>query len=107
MKVRIQMRYVRWLGWVFAGLLLLNASVGAAVAAREDPLEGRVLEHSNGTLYLYHAGLNFTVVPADVADPLIDAIPTASFEQWQSAFGSTPAPRPSVPNNPEPFPGYS
>jgi len=110
-------------GWLLAALLLLQnaAAVGAAPAA--NPLEGRVLQQSDGTLYLYHDGVKFLLPLADVGDGVIAAIPTATTDQWNAMFateqGTTLAPNggtdeiagqhypPAAPGQPEPFPGYS
>ncbi|MBV9359499.1 MAG: hypothetical protein JO023_28645 [Chloroflexi bacterium] len=116
------MKPSNWLGWLLAAVLLLyNTSVGLA-ASGPNPLEGRLLQESNGTLYLYHNGVKFLLTPADVGDSVIDAIPTATSDQWNTMFttseGSTPAPSsgldeiagqhyPAAPGQPAPFPGYS
>ncbi|MBV9354902.1 MAG: hypothetical protein JO023_05190 [Chloroflexi bacterium] len=116
------MRRITWAGWAVAGLLLLhNAAVGLA-ASGPNPLEGRLLQESNGTFYLYHDGFKFLLASADVGDSVIDAIPTATTDQWNTMFttseGSTAAPSsgleeiagqhsPAAPGQPAPFPGYS
>jgi hypothetical protein len=82
------------LGWLVAALVLLvNASVTVAAPSLDNPLEGHLLQHSGGVVYLYHAGSKFTVQVADVGDHVIDAIPTAADVEWQALFGDTPAPR--------------
>jgi hypothetical protein len=116
------MRRIAWLGWPLAGLLLLqNVTAGLAAPATDNPLEGRVLWHSGGNVYLYHQGFKFLVERAEVGDQVIDAIPAGSPEQWAALLsGSAPvqlqgAPQPSpagehqpaAPGQPEPFPGYS
>jgi hypothetical protein len=116
------MRRIAWAGWALAGLLLLyNASIGLA-ASGPNPLEGRLLQESNGAFYLYHNGFKFLIAPADVGDGVIDAIPTATPDQWNTLFttseGSTATPSsgldeiagqhyPAVPGQLAPFPGYS
>jgi hypothetical protein len=116
------MKRVSWTGWFIAGLLLLQNSVNVLAAPTDtNPLEGHLLQHSTGTWFLYHNGVKFAVQAAEVGDTVIDAIPAASPEQWDSFFGGsftvTPAiaPRqgpagqqyPAAPGQPEPFPGYS
>ena len=74
------------IGWLLAGVLALqNAGAGLAAAAG-NPLEARLLQHSGGALYLYHAGVKYLVDRADVSDAVIDAIPTATAEQWDTLF---------------------
>jgi hypothetical protein len=103
------MKRIGWMGWLLAGLLLLqNAAAGLAAPAGGDPLEGHLLQHTNGALYLYHGGLKFVVQVADLGDPVIEAIPAASSEQWDALLGAAPGPRPALPPTaPTPFPGYS
>jgi hypothetical protein len=99
---------VRWMGWLAAGLLLGHTSaVGLAAPAGENPLEGRVLQHSSGSVYLYHRGLKFSVHMVQLGDHIVDAIPTATAAEWESLFGAG-GELVDVPRiNPEPFPGYS
>jgi hypothetical protein len=58
---------------------LLTALVVAGVALAQttlDPtLQGRLLRKSDGTLYVYKDGARYPVVPADLTDQQIDAIP--------------------------------
>jgi hypothetical protein len=103
------MKRFAWTGWLVAGLVLLhNASVALGAPTADNPLEGRLLQHTGGTFYVYHAGLKFTVQVAELGDKVIDAIPAASEDEWEALFGAvrTPLPWP-IPRNPEPFPGYS
>ncbi len=116
------MRRMTWVGWALAGLLLLHSAAAALAASGPNPLEGRLLQESNGTFYLYHNGVKFLLAPADVGDGVIDAIPTATPDQWNTMFttseGSTAAPSsgldgiagqhyPAAPGQPAPFPGNS
>ena len=103
------MKRIGWIGWLFAGLLLLeHAAAVWAAPADSNPLEGHLLQHSSGTMYVYHAGSKFTLSLADLGDQVIEAIPTASASQWEALFGSTPTVAPVQPSrNPQPFPGYS
>jgi hypothetical protein len=72
-----------------------------------NPLEGSLLLHSDGALYLYHAGLKYAMYRADVGDRVIEAIATASTEQWDALFGSPTEPARQPLNIQEPSPGYS
>jgi hypothetical protein len=99
------MKRLRWAGWLVAGLLLLqNATVALTAPTVANPLEGHLLQHSSGTFYVYHGGLKFGVQIAELGDQVIDAIPAASADQWNTLFGPTPAVLP-LPRSPEPFPG--
>jgi hypothetical protein len=94
---------------------------GGTAPAGGNPLEGHLLQRSDGTWYLYHAGRKFPVQVADLGDPVIEAIPTASPDQWDGLFTGTlsvtpaGAPQqapagentPALLGQPAPFPGYS
>jgi hypothetical protein len=103
------MRRTSWIGWLLAGLLLLqNAATGLAAAGGDNPLQGRLLRHSTGTLYLYHSGHKFAVQMADVGDQVIEAIPSGSPSQFETMFGDSPALAPLRPGVSPPWPwGYS
>jgi len=103
------MKRLHWAGWLIAGLLLLqNATVALTAPSVDSPLEGRLLQHTAGTSYVYHGGLKFVVQIAELGDQVIDAIPAASVNQWETFFNMAPVLRPlPLPQNPEPFPGYS
>ncbi len=103
------MKYVSTLGWLVAALvLLLNAMAALAAPTAANPLEGHLLQHSSGVLYLYHAGLKFTLEVADVGDRVIDAIPTASQLDWQTLITDTPdVPHISPPGREQPAPANS
>jgi hypothetical protein len=91
------------LGWlVTAIVLLLHVTEAFATPTTANPLEGYLLRHSSGTLYVYHAGLKFSVQVADIGDQLIDTIPTASGVEWQSWFGGTTPRSPAAPEQPAP-----
>src|SRR5207302_10942285 len=98
-----------WTGWLVAGRLLLqNASVALTAPGVANPLEGKLLEHTAGTFYVYHAGLKFAVQVAELGDAVIDAIPAATADEWDALFVAAPTLRPlPLPRNPVPFPGYS
>jgi hypothetical protein len=99
------MKRLNWLGWVLAGLLLAQSGAAALAApASTNPLEGRLLEHSDGNFYVYHDGRKFAVQPASTGDQVIDAIQTASESEWSSFFkASAPAPH-SAPDHPAAYP---
>jgi hypothetical protein len=105
------MKRIQWCGWLITGFLLLqNAATGLAAPGGTNPMDGRLLQQSNGTFYVYHDGLKFSVEPADVGDQVINAIPTASSDEWKALFTSSSASKPVVPSEPQPIPtvpGYS
>jgi len=115
-------RRIAWLGWLFAGLLLVQTAVtGLAAPSSISPLEGRLLQQSGGAFYVYHAGVKFPVQLADMGDQVLGAIPTATSSQWDTLFGGDtlvkPVPsggagpaghlEPALPGEPAPFPAYS
>ncbi|HLH26898.1 MAG TPA: hypothetical protein VK066_30595 [Chloroflexota bacterium] len=67
-----------------AGIGLLIALVLASVALAQttvDPnLQGRVLRKSDGSLYIYKDGARYPIVPADLTDAQIDAIPQVGLQ---------------------------
>ena len=99
------MKRIRWMGWLLAGLLLAqNAATGLAAPASPNPLEGRLLEHSNGNFFVYHEGVKFSVQPASTGDQVIDAIPTATETEWNSFFTATVPSAPTAPSHPDAYP---
>ena len=103
------MRRTRWM-WqllLVGTLLACTVTEGGAASERTNPLEGKLLRTSLGSVYVYHDGLKYEVESADVGDQLTGAIPTASVAQWQAFFTIGPAVTPVVPAIPQPFPGYS
>lgn len=64
------------------GLLAALVVAGAALAQTTlDPnLQGRLLRKSDGTLYVYRDGARYPVVPAELTDEQIDAIPQAGLQ---------------------------
>src|SRR6266498_3621402 len=87
---------------VFAGECSLR--IGRPLRAM-NPLEGQLLHHSTGAFYVYHDGIKFELLLADIGDNLVDAIPSATPAQRGSLFTSTHSVSPEP--APEPFPGYS
>jgi hypothetical protein len=97
------MKRLNWIGWLLAGLLLVQtAGQGLAASSNTSPLEGRLLHHSNGSFYVYHDGMKFAVQEVNMGDQVIDAIPGASEAQWDSLFTQMPA----APNQPPALPTY-
>jgi len=98
-----------WTGWLVAGLLLVqNATPALGAPGPSNALEGKLLQHTTGAFYLYHAGHRFGVQVAGLGDAVIEAIPVANVDEWNALFNAAPAPAPlPPPRNPEPFPGYS
>jgi hypothetical protein len=103
------MKHLGWIGWLVAALtLMLNATYAVAGAASGDPLEGRLLQHTGGAVYVYQGGVKFQLQLAEVGDRMIDAIPSASVVQWEGLFTGQSGSRPPAPATlPQPFPGYS
>jgi hypothetical protein len=64
------------------GLLaaLVVAGVALAQATIDPALQGRVLRKSDGTLYVYKDGVRYPVVPAELTDEQIDAIPQVGLQ---------------------------
>jgi hypothetical protein len=84
------MKRIRWTGWVLASILLLqNAATGLTAPSGTNPLEGHMLQRSDGSSYVYHDGLKFAVQMANVGDAVIDVIPQASSGQWTALFSGT------------------
>jgi len=55
------------MGWLLAGLLLLqNAASGLAAAEASNPLEGHLPRHSSGAVYVCHAGSKLALSLADL-----------------------------------------
>jgi hypothetical protein len=99
------MKRLNWFGWLLAGLLFAqSAAAGLAAPASTNPLEGRLLEHTNGSFYVYHDGVKFIVQPASTGDQVIDAIPTASESEWNTFFLATVPSEPLIPGHPAAYP---
>jgi hypothetical protein len=104
--------------WIAPAVGLALVLVGTRIVWGQDfdpTLQGRVLIRSDGTLYVYKDGLKYAVVPADVGDDTIDALPQADapVAQLDQLFNSggggdqspPPAPPPSITAPPAPQPG--
>jgi hypothetical protein len=84
-----------WLGVVAA----LVVAGGALAQATVDPsLQGRLLRKSDGALYVYKDGVRYPIVPADLSDAQIDAIPQVglSVTRVSDLFAATTAPAPDT-----------
>jgi hypothetical protein len=100
----------RWHGgyrFVAATILLILVS-GSPVKAQDstnDDLQGRVLQRSDGALFIYKDGFKYPVVVADIGDDAIDALPDgdASLVGVAQLFPpAPPAPPPPIPDPPAP-----
>jgi hypothetical protein len=98
------------LGAVITALLLV---VGVAAAQQGDsPLEARLLQRSDGTVYVYKDGARYSIQPADLSDDDIDAIPLSGavdrldqlFAQSTHVDAIAAAPVPTA-SPPSPSPG--
>jgi hypothetical protein len=88
-------------------MLTLNTTNGSASTPSSNPLEGRLLQHSNGLSYVYHDGQKFIVQVANMGDLVIDAIRMASNAQWETLFRTSSSVTPDAPGpNPSPLHGY-
>ena len=67
----------RWIGPAIGIAVLLVASQVVWGRDTDSALQGRILLRSDGALYVYKDGLKYPIVPADVDDDTIDAIPMA------------------------------
>jgi hypothetical protein len=104
------------LGAVAALVVASGGLVLAQTAATDPALQGRLLRRSDGTVYVFKDGLRYRVVPAELSDSQIDAIPEAGllverlgdlFTLVGSADGSSAAPGsapPPLAGSPPPAP---
>ncbi|HLH25983.1 MAG TPA: hypothetical protein VK066_25990 [Chloroflexota bacterium] len=78
---------------VLGGGAVLAQSTGAAA------LQGRVLRRSDGALFVYRDGLRYGIVPAELTDAQIDAIPDAGVlvERLDNFFALALGPSPASP----------
>jgi hypothetical protein len=79
-------------------LLLLGTSSVRAQPAIDPDLQGRVLQRSDGALFIYKDGFKFPIAVADIGDDAINAVPDADtpIAQLDQLYPSPPAP-PDVP----------
>lgn len=111
------LRLLRRLPMLLAGVALLATTVVVAQQQIDPAFQGRILQRSNGALYVYKDGLKFRVLPADMTDDQISAIPDGSplvervdqlFAQADPAAASLPGaavlPPPLQPAAPPPAP---
>jgi hypothetical protein len=59
---------------------IVVASAALAQATVDPALQGRVLRKSDGTLYVYKDGARYPIVPAELTDQQIDAIPQVGLQ---------------------------
>src|SRR5689334_17563959 len=77
MKWRKQGRYC--LVAVSVLLVALSTASVRAQDAVDNGLQGRILERSDGALYIYKDGYKYPVVVADIGDDAINAVPDGDF----------------------------
>ena len=88
------------LGAVSTALL----AVGVAAAQQGDSrLEARLLQRSDGTVYVYKDGTRYSIQPADLSDDDIDAIPlSGAVDRLDQLFAQSPPADAAVPVAPAP-----
>jgi hypothetical protein len=62
---------------VFVMLVLLGSTPVTAQGTGHDGLQGRLLERSDGALFIYKDGIKYPVVTADIGDDALNALPEA------------------------------
>src|SRR5215831_6228668 len=60
-----------------AGAVLIVAHGGSVSAQVDQDLQGRLMQRSDGALFIYKDGLKYPVQLADVDDDVINSIPEA------------------------------
>jgi hypothetical protein len=102
------------LGWLVAAVSIAVSGVTLTSAQpqqqAEPPLQGRILQRSDGVLYVYKDGFRFWVQPAPLGDDEIAAIPEAGppverVDQFFFPPTPTPVPPPPPTATPRPEPG--
>src|SRR5438045_1281111 len=102
-------RMNRWsgrLGWIVAAAAIALNGSALVIAQQSDPaFQGRILQRSDGTLYVVKDGAKYWVMPADVTDDQIAAIPEAgpAVERIDRFFGPPPPPPPTPTPAPSPI----
>lgn len=77
---------------ILMALCCIVGSVSTAMAQGQssDPLQGRVLQNSDGTLFIYKDGQRYLLQAAPVGDDLINSIPIAgSADRLDQLFGQS------------------
>jgi hypothetical protein len=83
------------IGWLVAGMALLIGTTGLVRAQAFDPqFQGRIMQRSDGALFIYKDGLKYAVQLADVDDDFINSVPDAELPvaQVDQLFAVPPAP---------------
>ena len=86
------------LGATMLGLTLLALGGGLTLAQGQAPtdpeLQGRLLRRGDGAVYVYKDGLRYPVVPLDLSDGQLDAIPEAGLVvvRVPDLYGATGSP---------------
>ncbi len=100
------MKRHRWAAWRLSGmraavvaLLLALVAIRPGYGQETDPgLQGRLLQRSDGTLYVYKDGWKYRVELAAADDTAIDSIPEVdtAIAQLDQLFAPPPAPPPPL-----------
>src|SRR5215210_2639416 len=94
-------RSAGYAGWIVAVLVLAFTAGGSARALEGDPsLQGRILQRSDGFLYVYKDGARYWVHPAPLNDDQINAIPEAgpAVDRVDQLYAPPPPPPPETPD---------
>jgi hypothetical protein len=93
-------------------LLVLLSATSARAQDSVDELEGRILQRSDGALFLFKDGYKYPLLVTDIGDDAINAIPDADtpITELGQAFGPQPVPEAPLPivifaPTPTPVPG--
>ncbi len=60
---------------VLVGMLVLLSTASARAQEADDGLQGRLLQRSDGALFIYKDGFKYPVAVADIGDDAINALP--------------------------------
>lgn len=87
-----------WWATTVVVLLIASTATGRAQADVDPTLQARILQRSDGALFVYKNGFKFPVQVADADDDTIDAVPDGdtSVAQLDQLFASPPNPAPDV-----------
>lgn len=83
------------------GLFTASSGLAAAQAPNASSLEGRLLQATDGALYLYEGGLRWRVLPVTVTDAQLAAIPNSGITVER--LDQLPVATPIVQNAPPPI----